>query len=134
MQLHHAIDDLVATGYRLSVIGNGLPHFIEGFREKTGFTGAIYTDPGRRTYGALELRRDLLSSLNLKSLRRARQAFATGNRQSKLAALGDAWQQGGVFVITADGTIAWGYASEFAGDHPPVSDLIRICREISAAS
>lgn len=129
MQLHRVMDDLGATGFELSVIGNGLPSFIEGFREKTGFTGPLYTDPGRRTYQALELRRDLLSSLNLKSLRRARQAHAAGNRQSHLKALGDSWQQGGVFVIDANGEILYGYASEFAGDHPPVDDLVRECRE-----
>lgn len=122
MQLHRANQRFEAAGARLIVIGNGLPHFIAGFRERTGFDGEVYTDPGRRAYGALHLHRDLGSTFNLRTIRSAWRAFSAGNRQTRVQ--GDPWQQGGVFVVASDGEIVYGYASQHAGDHPPVEDLL----------
>ena len=51
MQLHRAsIPNLV-------MIGNGAPMFIAGFREMTGYTGPIYTDPSLAVYKAAQLKR-----------------------------------------------------------------------------
>ena len=127
VQLHRASSRLEDAGGRLVIIGNGTPSFIEGFREKSGFQGPVYTDPSRRTYEALRLRRDIGSSLNLRSARRAFQAYRKGFRQSRTE--GDAWQQGGVFVISGQGNIVFRYASEYAGDHPPVEPLVEALRQ-----
>lgn len=107
----------------LIVIGNGAPNFIEGFRERSGFTGPIYTDPELRSYEALELRRDLRATLSLRVVKRAVSAYRKGNRQ--VSTQGDALQQGGVFVINTEGELLYTYRSEFAGDHPDVADILR---------
>jgi hypothetical protein len=109
-------------GVELIVIGNGAPNFIEGFRERSGYEGAIYTDPELESYEALELRRDLRATLSLKTMGRAVQAFRKGNRQ--VATQGDALQQGGVFIVSPEGELVYSYKSQFAGDHPPVRDIL----------
>jgi hypothetical protein len=104
------------------VVSNGGPSFIQGFRERTHFDGELYTDPDRRAYEALSLRRDLKAALNPKLARRALAAYRSGHRQT--ATQGDARQMGGVFVIAQTGEIVFGYASEHAGDHPSVESLV----------
>jgi peroxiredoxin len=106
----------------LAVIGNGTATFIAGFRQRSGFGGQIFTDPTRASYAALALRRDLRSSLNLKTISRAIAAFGSGSRQTSVQ--GDPWQQGGVVLVNTGGQIVYRYASSFAGDHPPNDELV----------
>ena len=122
MHLHHMEDTIHAQGGDLVIIGNGLPSFIAGFREKSGFEGPLYTDPGRQVYKALELRKGLGSSLNLRSVRRAMSAYRRGFRQTRTR--GDAMQQGGVFVISSNGQSTYEYRAEYAGDHPRREELL----------
>jgi hypothetical protein len=119
MQLYRSEDKIREAGAKLVVVGNGSPSFIEGFREKTGYSGELYTDPRRGAYRALNLRRSVRSSINLTSLGRAFEALRGGYRQT--ATQGDPWQQGGVFVILPSSEIVYAYASKTAGDHPPAS-------------
>lgn len=119
-------------GAELVVVGNGAPNFIEGFRERAGYSGRIYTDPELRSHKALELRRDVRSTLSIRTLGRAVSAFRGGNRQTSVQ--GDAMQQGGVFVLSTDGELVYSYRSEFAGDHPSIADLVKAARVASQAS
>lgn len=105
-------------GARLVVVGNGQPGFIQGFREKAKFDGELYTDPTLSSYRAMKLRRTLRSTLTLGTVRSAYRAYKQGFRQTGVR--GDAWQQGGVFVVAKSGELAFSYASEHAGDHPPL--------------
>ena len=105
------------------IVGNGKPWFIQGFREKTGYEGEIYSDPSRATYKALHLRRDIRSTFSAGTVRKAFTAFRQGFRQT--ATQGDPWQQGGVFVFDASGEVVFSYASSHAGDHPSVELLLR---------
>lgn len=122
MQLHRIEDRINQAGGHLVVVGNGLASFITGFRDKVGFTGALYTDPGRRVYRALELRRGLGTILRVKTFARAIGAFREGHRQTRT--LGDAMQEGGVFVIATNGESTFEYRSQFAGDHPSNESLL----------
>ncbi len=132
MQLHCMEDELEELGARLVVVGNGSPSFIAGFREKSGFTGALYSDPSRVLYRSLQLERGLRSSINGRSMARAVSAFRSGHRQSQVQ--GDAFQQGGVFVITSKGESTLEYRSQFAGDHPTTSEIRRAVVEAAALS
>ena len=123
MQLHRHQQDLSRRGAELVVIGNGAPNFMAGFREHTGYHGALYTDPSLDTYRALALKRSVTSSMNPKSLGRAVTALGRGFRQKKVQ--GDPWQQGGAFVISSDGVIRWSFRARFAGDMPDVSRILR---------
>lgn len=122
VQLHGIEDKINQAGGRLVVVGNGLASFIAGFREKSGFEGALYTDPGRRVYRALELSRGLTTLLSLRSVVRAIAAFREGHRQTRTR--GDAMQQGGVFVIATNGESTYEHRSQVAGDHPSTLSLL----------
>lgn len=128
--MHRARPALEALGARVAVIGNGLPSFIEGFREKSGYDGELYTDPKRAAYKALQLRRGVRSTFKLKTVLRAASAFLDGYRQT--ATRGDPYQQGGVFVIDSDGQIVYRHVSEHAGDHAPIREIERALRRIAA--
>ena len=121
MQLHREEARWTQAGARLVVIGNGPPWSIKGFREKSGYDGALYTDPDRACYRSLELRRDLRTTFSLATVRSALRAYRQGFRQTSLH--GDPWQQGGVFVIQQDGTIIYSQVSEHAGDHPSIAAI-----------
>ena len=109
MQLHReGIENLV-------VVGNGAPMFIEGFRETTGFTGPIYTDPSLEVYKAAQLKRGVGTMLKLGAAAATIGSLRRGFRQGKTQ--GDATQQGGVLVIAPDGRILYHHISAYPGDN-----------------
>lgn len=122
MQLHHAIEQIRATGAELYVIGNGAPMFIAGLRETTGFQGPVYTDPTLAVYDAAHLVRGLATVLTLGAVRRTIGALRRGFRQGRTQ--GSALQQGGALVIAPGGRLLWQFASTGPGDHPSVAQLI----------
>lgn len=124
--MHRERAQLESQGARLVVVGNGQPWFIKGFREKLGYEGEVYTDPTRASFQALQLRRGVRASLNRRALRKAFDAYRDGFRQT--GTRGDPWQQGGVFVVDTEGTMRFSYASEHAGDHPPIPEIVHAIR------
>ncbi len=115
MQLHGHQGEIEAKGAKLHLIGNGGPSFIAGFREITGFTGAIYTDPGLKTYAAAGLLRSVRATLGLRSLAAGIKSMSEGRHQG--ARQGDAWQQGGALVVNSAGEILFSQRSESGGDN-----------------
>lgn len=124
--MHRATSAFADAGARLVVIGNGAPTFIAGFRDKSGYDGPLYTDPDLTAFARLGLERSVRSILNLRTLRRAVDAYRDGYRQGRTR--GDAWQQGGVFVVARGGAPVYRYPSKFAGDHPPVEEVVAAAR------
>ena len=115
MQLHHAnVPNLI-------VIGNGAPHFIEGFRETTGFTGPIYTDPTLAVYKAAQLKRGAMTLLKLRAAVATVGALRRGFRQTGVQ--GDGTQQGGVLVVAPDGRILYHHISEYPGDNASPDEI-----------
>jgi alkyl-hydroperoxide reductase/thiol specific antioxidant family protein len=109
VQLHRAgIENLV-------VVGSGAPMFIEGFRETTGFTGPIYTDPSLEVYKAAQLKRGMGTMLKLGAAAATVGSLRRGFRQGRTQ--GDATQQGGVLVIARDGRILYHHISGYPGDN-----------------
>jgi hypothetical protein len=53
---------------------------------------------------------------------RAVEAYRSGSRQTMTR--GDAWQQGGVFVISTSGEMLYSFRSRFAGDHPSIERIL----------
>ena len=128
-QLHHESSTFENYGSRLIVVGNGKPWFIKGFREKASYDGEVYTDPTLSSFRAMKLRRTLRSTMVLGAVRSAYAAYRQGFRQTGVH--GDAWQQGGVFVVAPSGELPFSYASEHAGDHPPVHAIVEALRAIA---
>ncbi|MBF0350209.1 MAG: hypothetical protein HQM11_04220 [SAR324 cluster bacterium] len=110
---------------KLVVIGNGPHFFIQGFREDVGYDGIIYTDPSLKSYQVLNFKRDLKSFLGLKSVKESLRALTTGHMQQKTQ--GDALQQGGVLVISPQGTIPYLHVNQEAGDHAPIEQILKAC-------
>jgi peroxiredoxin len=110
---------------RIVVIGNGFPNFIEGFRNDTGYTGDLYTDPSLKSYQLLNFKNSVTSLLGFKTIKSAVHALSTGYLQKGIQ--GDALQQGGVVVIDSAGEPVYFYANSEAGDHAPLNDIIQAC-------
>jgi len=126
VQLHRDVDKIHAAGAELHVIGNGSPSFIEGFRDETRWTGPIFTDPSLAVYKAAELKRGVAKTLDPRALGPTIRAFMRGGRQGKTQ--GDPWQQGGVLVISTDGSVRWHQASDRPGDNATASEIVAALR------
>ena len=126
MQLHEHEADIRAAGAELYVIGNGAPNFIAGFRDTTGFTGTMLTDPSLAVYRAAELRRGLRTFVSLGAAARTVGALSRGFRQGRTQ--GDNLQQGGVLVVARDGRVLWQHVSESPGDNADPDQIVRVLR------
>lgn len=124
-QLQRRIDELHAAGAELFVIGNGSPSFIEGFREQTKWSGAVYTDPSLAVYKVAGMKRGVVSTFNPRSALRSFGAIARGYLPQKMQ--GDNWQQGGVLVIRG-GDVVWSHESNGPGDNATVDQLLAALR------
>lgn len=122
MQLHRDHDKLTAAGVDLVVIGNGAPNFIAGFREHTGYDGALYTDPSLAVYRAAQLKRGITKTLDPRALGKTIAAFKSGYRQGRTQ--GDPWQQGGVLLVATDGRVLWHHASDRPGDNATAAQIV----------
>ncbi|MGE3509455.1 MAG: peroxiredoxin-like family protein [Vicinamibacterales bacterium] len=122
MQLHRDNAAIRARGAQLVLIGIGPPYVIEAFRQDTGVTASIRTDPTLATYRALGLRRGMRTMLSFALIRHSWRALRAGYRNDTVT--GDPVQHGGVLVVRPGGVIAYRQISRTAGDHAPVADIL----------
>lgn len=103
-------------GAKLHVIGCGQVKHLQWFLEdvEPDFDGC-WTDPKRATYDAAGLLRGRLLTLGPSALAQGARALRGGHRQAGVK--GDAWQQGGAWIVRPDGSVPWVYTNENAGDH-----------------
>ena len=125
-QLLGDVEAVRAVGAELYVIGNGSPSFIAGFREQTGWTGPVYTDPSLAVYRAAQLERSVGSTLDPRSLTDAWRALRHGSRQGRTQ--GDQWQQGGTLVVVPSGEVRWHHASGRPGDNATGAQIVAALR------
>lgn len=123
--------EIHAAGAEVYVIGNGAPTFIEGFREATGWTGAVYTDPSLEVYKAAGLRRGVFTVIHPRAAIAALGALRGGFKQG--ATQGDQLQQGGVVVVAPSGEVVWAHVSEYAGDNADPDAIVAALRRTAAA-
>ncbi len=122
------LHQITEAGAQLVVVGNGKPHQAASFIEDEKLTFPVYVDPELVAYKLAGLRRDLASTLKLSALGNAMRAMKGGHMQTGLK--GDAWQQGGVFVIQQPAnTVSLAYVSEAAGDHPSIESILEGIRQ-----
>ena len=115
-----------SLGAELAVIGHGSLEQTRAFRDEQAAPLPLFTDPTRKAYCALGMRRDPRSVLTLRVLARSVKAWARGFRQTRVA--GDPFQQGGVVVIAPTGVERYRFISREAGDHPPAADILAALR------
>ncbi len=104
------------------VIGNGGTQHFRKLREKTGYTGELYTDPERKAYKLLDFDSGITKVIGLKSLTDATKLLFSGTLPGSLQ--GDAMQLGGAVTINTKGLILYHFKEKIAGDHPPLSQLL----------
>ena len=111
-------EDIERAGARLILVGNGSVAHARRFRERLAPEVEVYTDPGRRSYEELGLRRSVAATLGPASAAAFVGATLKGHRQTSIQ--GDAWQQGGLLVMAPGGGILFLQRNRTAGDRPQI--------------
>ena len=119
-------DELEALGAELVVVGNGSVEQAAEFVTEVGTGARVLTDPNRESYCAVDMKRTMRSSMNLKTIAHGVRACRSGFRQTKVA--GDPFQQGGIVVMSPGDHERYRYVSEEAGDHPPFEQVLDTLR------
>ena len=101
------------------VVGNGTAAMANDFINTHSIDRPVFTDPSRRIYRELGMKRKI--GLNLKSVSRAIAAFKDGHRQTQVQ--GDPWQQGGVVVFDSTGHVTLCVPDNEAGSEIPWHDV-----------
>jgi len=106
----------------LVVIGSGDPAHFKEFRQKTGYTGLLFTDPPLKAFSVLGFSNGLMEFMSIGSVVKAVSALKQGHRQGSIQ--GSTLQLGGAVVVNTAGTVIYFFAGKKAGDHPKVDDLL----------
>ena len=131
-KLREIVSNIHSFGAELVIVGSGSPQMAGFFAEDYAITTPVLTDPERRVYQALEVRRPpRLAFVDPRVFVRGLRALLRGYRQqsAQMSELGDETQLGGVFILRSGGTLAWAYRSAFAGDHPTNAAILSALRE-----
>lgn len=128
------LHELTRLGLRVIYIGNGAPHFIDAFVERTAIdleAVELVTDPSLKVHESLELVHSAGSTYGPRALWGIARAFAGGFRQTRIE--GENLQQGGVVVIDGQGRIAYLHRDRATGDHAPTNDVVDAAMRVAAA-
>ena len=131
-RLRTIVGDIHSAGAELVIVGSGSPQMAGFFAEDYAITTPVLTDPERRVYQALEVRRPpRLAFVDPRVFIRGLRAVLHGHRQqrNRMGERGDETQIGGVFIVWSGGTLAWAHRSAFAGDHPTNAAILSALRE-----
>lgn len=114
--------EIERRGGTLVVVGPAKPDHIAGFREATGYKGALFVDPSCRAFRTAGLIRGWASTYHplavLKGVGALAQGFRQGPRQ------GDVVQQGGTFVLGPGDRVRFEWRDRFAGDNPDLDAVV----------
>jgi hypothetical protein len=127
------LHELTRLGLRVVYVGNGEPHFIEGFVQRNAIdleVVEVVTDPSLAAHRALQLSRSFGSTFGPRALIGLGRALVSGFRQGSIE--GDTYQQGGVLVIDREGRAAYLHRDRASGDHAPTSDVIAAAMRVAA--
>jgi peroxiredoxin len=116
-------EQFAAAGLRLFLIGNGSAAQAAAFAKESATPFPLYTDSRLGTFKAAGLTRGIGSVVNIGTLKSGLRAMKAGHFQS--ATKGDAWQEGGAFVIAPGDRLLFAQRSKAGGDHVDPRELIR---------
>lgn len=106
--------ELTAANARLVFVGTGLPAMAADFAKQHAGPHLVLSDPQRKAFAAAGMKRSFWATLHWRLPRNAWRALRRGFRQTKVQ--GDPWQQGGVLVVDAAGTLRHEEVDGAAGD------------------
>jgi peroxiredoxin len=124
-QLRAYIQEIREAGGELVVVGTGSPFFAKAFQKDLGISDVeVYIDSARRAYDLAGFRRGVSGLIHPRAVWNYLRAYFAGHKCMQ----GDALQQGGVLVLTLDGTIVFCFASKVGGDHPEGERIVAAVR------
>ena len=126
MRTHEAA--IAAAGAQMVFVGTGLPAMAADFARAQAGPHPVLSDPQRRVFAAAGMRRALWTTLHWRLVRNFWRALRAGFRQTRLQ--GDAWQQGGVLVVDAAGTIRHRQVDGAAGDPLDLEAVLAAVRTV----
>lgn len=121
--MRDALPEIRARGADLVIIGNGSRHFAKAFREDLELDIPILIDEKLVSYQAADFRRGGAELLSPRLFTNAARALLGGYRQRGVQ--GDAWQLGGILIVTREAGVVYRFASATAGDHPSIDEILR---------
>ena len=124
------MSEIRRLGAELVVVGNGSSKQAARFRDELRLEFPLFTDPRLQTFRAAGLTKSLTATLTPKILSNFRRSWDRGFRQKWVQ--GSPFQQGGTFIITPDGEVAFEYKSQAAGEHADPQEILGALREVAA--
>lgn len=121
--LARALPEIELRGGGLVVVGPARFEHIPGFREVTGYTGLLFTDPSLRTFRAAGLAYGWSKTFHPLTFLKGISAVAKGFRQG--IRRGDVAQQGGTFVLGPGERVHFEWRDRFAGDLPDLDEVLK---------
>lgn len=132
-------DKLKSIGVPLVIIGNGSANFGKSFIQDSPFAAEyndpksplkveLYIDTKLAAYKAFELNRGILATIspwNIGKMWKAKAKYSISNGKLE----GDAFQQGGTFVVGPGKVMHYAYANTGTGDHAPMADVLQALEE-----
>lgn len=119
-----------AEGAELVFIGNGDARMARAFREDYDVSSPLFTDPSLQVYERAGMKYGMGSLWT--TMKNAGRALASGHLQGMTK--GTALQQGGVLVVDRGGDLLYSFASESAGELPPIAEILGALRSRERAA
>ncbi len=110
------LEEIRTAGAELVLVGNGSVKFASAFQHDRAPELRVFTDPSRKTYEALGMKRGVLATIGVRSQVAGWRSTRRGYLQTSLQ--GDAWQQGGLLAVEKGGHVAYEHANRSAGERP----------------
>jgi uncharacterized protein YjhX (UPF0386 family) len=126
--LRGRLGEIKAAGGELVLIGNGSPRQAAGYQRLYAPDCTVLTDPTLEVYRALGLKRGVMATMGPSTWVRAARSLAGGHVQGELA--GDAWQQGGLFVMAPGGRLVFEQRNRDAATRPDIEGALRALRKV----
>jgi peroxiredoxin len=121
-RLSKRLPEIEGRGGALVVVAPSKTEHIAGFRESTGYKGALFVDPTLRAFKTAGLVRGRASTYHPLAMLRGIAAVAQGFRQ--VGRHGDIVQQGGTFVLGAGDRVRYEWRDRYAGHHPDLDAVV----------
>ena len=109
---------------KVVAIGNGKAPFLDAFLEDFSVDLEAYTDPGRKTFQSLGMKRPNALSFFAKPkvITNAARSMGSGHRQGKTR--GDPFQNGGVIIVDGNLDIVYRHIESEAGDLADLDEVV----------
>jgi peroxiredoxin len=120
--LSKRVPEIERRGGTLVVVAPSKSEHIAGFRESTGYKGALFVDPTLRAFKTAGLVRGRGSTYHPLAVLKGVWAMAQGFRQ--VGRQGDIVQQGGTFVLGPGDRVHYEWRDRYAGHHTDLDEVV----------